>query len=212
MGRGGRSQVSRYLDTLAAPFDWRRAFSLHRRLLAGDLGVIAEVSRNESDTRPALVVLTLGVLVASLGAWLWVVIESGGQSITGPAIHVLLLGSFVSLIAWGIWLGLTWHALRSIFTVNVDLPTLMRPMALVGGFAVWQFFMLAGPASFALGLIVTIVGVLLTILAVRAAAPEADDRAAITSVGIGFGVYALMLSLLADLAGVASGLFVHATT
>ena len=43
-----------------------------------------------------------------------------------------------------------------------------------------------------------------------AAAPEADERAAVISVGIGFGVYALLLSLVADLTGVGSGVFVHA--
>lgn len=210
LGRGARLPASRYRFTFDAPVDWRRALSLHRRLLAGELGVIGEVSRNESDTRPALAVLLLGVLIASLGAWLWVVIDSRGEAVADPALKVLLLGSIASLGAWALWLALTWHALKSIFLVHVEWRDLMRSMALVGGFAVWQFFMLAGPASFAVGLITTIAGVLLAVVAVRAAAPEADDRAAIISVGLGFGAYALVLSLLADLTGVGSGLFVHA--
>lgn len=201
---------ARSLAALEAPFDWRRALSLHRRLLAGELGVIGEVAGNETDTRPALAVLLLGVLAASLGAWLWIVIDTRGAGLGDPALKVLLLGSLASLGAWTLWLGLTWHALRSIFQVNVELKDLMRAMALVGGFAVWQLFMLAGPASFAIGLITTIAAVLLTVIAVRAAAPEADDRAAIISVGAGFGLYALVLSVLADLTGVGSGLFVHA--
>ena len=210
LGRGSRLPATRYLSELDAPLDWRRALSLHRRLLAGELGVIGEVSRNESDTRPTLAVLLLGMLVAGLGAWLWVVIDTRGAEIAGPALNVLLLGSIASLGAWALWLGLTWHALRSIFQVEVGWRDLMRPMSLVGGFAVWQFFMLAGPASFAVGLIATIAGVLLAVLAVRAAAPQADDRAAIISVGLGFGVYALVLSLAAGLLGIGSGLFVHA--
>ena len=210
LGRSSRLPATRYLSELDAPFDWRRALSLQRRLLAGELGVIGEVSRNDSDTKPALAVLVLGVVFASLGAWLWVVIDSRGAAIAAPALNVLLLGSFASLGAWALWLGLTSHALRSIFQVEVAWSELLRTMALVGGFAVWQFFMLAGPASFAVGLIATIAGVLLTVLAVRAAAPQADDRAAIISVGIGFGVYALVLSLAADLLGIGSGLFVHA--
>lgn len=210
LGRSSRLPATRYLSELDAPFDWRRALSLQRRLLAGELGVIGEVSRNDSDTKPALAVLVLGVVFASLGAWLWVVIDSRGAAIAAPALDVLLLGSLASLGAWALWLGLTWYALRSIFQVDVGWSELLRTMALVGGFAVWQFFMLAGPASFAVGLIATIAGVLLTVLAVRAAAPQADDRAAIISVGIGFGVYALVLSLAADLLGIGSGLFVHA--
>lgn len=210
LGRSSRLPATRYLSELDAPFDWRRALSLQRRLLAGELGVIGEVSRNDSDTKPALAVLVLGVVFASLGAWLWVVIDSRGAAIAAPALNVLLLGSLASLGAWALWLVLTWHALRSIFQVDVGWSELLRTMALVGGFAAWQFFMLAGPASFAVGLIATIAGVLLTVLAVRAAAPQADDRAAIISVGIGFGVYALVLSLAADLLGIGSGLFVHA--
>lgn len=210
LGRGTRLPATRFPTVFEAPFDWRRVLSLLHRLLAGDLAVLGEVSRTESDTRPALAVLVLGVLVASLGSWLWLVIDSGGAAIAAPALNVLLLGSLASLGGWALWLGLTWHALKSIFQVDVDWCELMRPMALVGGFAVWQFFMLAGPASFAVGLVVTIAGMLLSVLAVRAAAPQADDRAAIISVGMGFGIYALALSLLADLVGVGSGFFVHA--
>ena len=210
LGRGARLPASRYLESVEAPFDWRRSLVLLQRLLAGELGVIGDVTRNETDTRPTLAVLVVGVLISGLGAWLWVVIDTRGALVADPALKVLLLGSIASLGAWALWLAVTWHALRSIFQVDVDWRQLMRSMALVGGFAVWQFFMLVGPASFAVGLIVTIASVMLTVIAVRAAAPDADDRAAIVSVGIGFGIYALVLSLLADLTGVGSGLFVHA--
>ena len=206
--RRSGAPAARSLPRWDLPVDWRRALSLQRRLLSGDLSVIGEAARNQSDTRPALAVLLIGLFASGLGAWLWVSFETGvvGHS----ALRVLLLGSLATLAGWGLWLVVTWHALRSIFQISVEWPNLLRPLALVGGFAVWQFFMLAGPASFAIGLVTTIAGVLLTILAVRAAAPEADDRAAVISVGIGFGVYALVLSLLADLTGVGSGLFVHA--
>lgn len=209
-GRGARLPASRYLSSIEAPFDWRRSLVLLRRLLAGELGVLGDVARSETDTRPTLAVLVLGVLTASLGAWLWVVIDSGGVAVGDPALKILLMGTLASLGAWALWLAVTWHALRSIFQVDADWRRLMRSMALVGGFAVWQFFIFIGPASFAVGLIATFGGVMLTMIAVRAAAPEADDRAAIVSVGIGFGIYALVLSLLADLTGVGSGLFVHA--
>ena len=212
--RGARAPISSRLpgvpafSRFATSLDWRRALGLHRRLLAGDLSVMREVSRTESDTRPTLAVLLIGVLAASLGAWLWIVLNAG--EIGHSALHVVLLGSLASLAAWGLWLAATRYALRSIFRLEVELRTLMRPLALVGGFAVWQFFLFAGPASFAVGLVVTIASVLLAVIAVRAAVPPADDRTAVISVGIGFGLHALALSLLADLAGVGSGLFVHA--
>ena len=207
-GSGARLPRPSLSVQLDATFDWRRTLSLYRRLLAGDLSAIREVSRSESDTMPALAIMLVGVLAASLGAWLWFMLETGvvGHS----ALRVLLLGSLASVAAWGLWLVATHYALRSIFQIDIPLRALMRSMALVGGFAVGQFFMLAGPASFAVGLVVMIAGVLLAVIAVRAAAPQADDRAAVISVGIGFGLYALALSLLADLTGVGSGLFVYA--
>lgn len=210
LGRGRRLPRLGTITSVEAPIDWRRSLVLLRRLLAGELGVLGDVTRNESDTRPTLAVLVIGVLLASVGGWLWLVIESGGVAVADPALKVLLLGSLASLGGWALWLAITWHALRSIFEIGVDFRPLLRSMALVGGFAAWQVFMFIGPASFAVGLIVTIASVMLTVIAVRAAAPDADDRAAIVSVGIGFGIYALALSLLADLAGVGSGLFVHA--
>lgn len=209
-GRHAWPTSSRYTSSLDPSFDWRRSFTLLRRLLAGELSVIGEVSRTESDTRPTLAVLVVSVLVASLGGWLWIMIDTRGAEAGSSALNVLLLGSLAALGGWALWLAVTWHALQSIFQLQVRWRDLMRAMALVAGFSVWQFFMLAGPAGFAVGLIVSIAAVLLTVLAVRAAVPEADDRAAIVSVGIGFGVYALVLSLMAGAAGVGSGIFVFA--
>ena len=172
--------------------------------------MLRDAARTESDNGPAAMVLVLGVLAASLGAWLWLVIESRGAVVGDSALRVLLLGSFASLVAWGLWTVLTWRALRVVFQVKVELRALSRSMAVAGGFLVWQFFMIAGPAGFAVGLVTTLAALLLAILAVRVAAPDADDRAAVISVGMGFAIYALALSMLADLAGVGSGIFVHA--
>lgn len=208
--RGTRIPIASYVERLGAPFDWRRTLSLYRRLLSGDLSVLRDAARSETDTAPALAVMALGVLVASLGAWLWIVIDSRGTLIGDPALHVLFLGSIATLGLWGVWVQLTWHALRSIFQVEAQFLPLMRALAVAGGFAVWQFFMMAGPVSMAVALLTTMAGFLLSVLAVRAAVPEADDRAAVISVGIGFAVYALALSLLADVTGVGSGIFAHA--
>lgn len=208
--RGTRTPIASYVERLQAPLDWRRTLSLFRRLLSGDLSVLRDAARLESDTAPALAVMALGVLVAGLGAWLWMVIDNRGALIGDTALHVLFLGSVATMGIWAVWVGLTWHALRSIFQLNAQFLPLMRALAVAAGFAVWQFFMVAGPISFAVALVTTMAGFLLSVLAVRAAVPEADDRAAVISVGIGFAVYALALSLLADVTGVGSGLFAHA--
>ena len=199
-----------FSSALEDQLDWRRTFQLWRRLLSGDLSVLGETARVEADTRPALAVLLIGMLAAGIGSWLWLVVDAGGLGIGAAALQVLLFGTLATLGAWSLWLGVTWYALRSIFEISAEPRALLRTMALSGGFVAWQFFMLAGPASFAIGLISTIGVVLLTVLAVRAATPPADDRAAIVSVAVGFGVYAFILSIIADVAGVGTGFFVHA--
>lgn len=195
---------------LWAGLDWRRTYQLYRRLLSGDLSVMREVSIRESDNTPTLIVLVLGILAASLGSWLFVLIDTRAAAIGGSALDVLLIGSIATLGAWGIWIGVSWHALRSLFATEVAPRALMRAFAVSGGFAVWQFWLFAGPVSFAVGLVGTLASVVLAFIALRAAAPEADDRAALGSVGIGFAAYALTLSIVAQLAGVGSGIFVHA--
>ena len=124
-GRAGWRPAGRAFPAFNLQFDWRRTLHLERRLLSGDLTVIGEVSRRESDHAPTLAALLLGVLAAGLGAWLWMLIDSG--SIAGPALRVLLLGSVASIAAWGLWLVVTRHALGSILrdqrpAANADAP------------------------------------------------------------------------------------------
>ncbi len=208
--RGAAARFRQWSHAAQRGIDWRRTLSLHRRLLAGDLAVIGDAARNESDTAPALSVLCAGLLASSLGAFLWMIIEAGGSGVGDAALRVMLFGTLASLAAWTLWFALTRYALRSIFDIDVSPRALLRALALTSGFAVWQVFLVVGPASFAVGLLATVAIALLAVIAVRAAAPDADDRAAVISTAFGFGAYALALAVIADLTGAASGVFIHA--
>ena len=211
-GRGGQAaaRLRQWTGAAQGGVDWRRALSLHRRLLAGDLSAIGDAARTETDTAPALSVLLVGVIASSLGAFLWLIIEAGGSGVGGAALRVMLFGTLAALAGWTLWFAAARYALRSLFEIDVNPSALFRALAVTGGFAVWQVFLIIGPASFAVGLIAAVGTVLLAILAVRAAAPEADDRAAAISTAIGFGIYAVVLAVIADLTGAASGVFIHA--
>lgn len=209
--RGAAPRFRQWSDAAQRGIDWRRALSLHRRLLAGDLAVIGDAARTESDTAPALSVLLMGMIASGLGAFLWMIIESGGSGVGGAALRVMLFGTLASLAAWTLWFALTRYALRSIFEIDVHPRALLRALAVTGGFAVWHVFLVVGPASFAVGLLATVAMALLAVIAVRAAAPEADDRAAVISTAFGFGAYAIALAVIADLTGAAAGVFIHAT-
>ena len=205
----GRPALSRRLQGLTGSFAWGRTFSLHRRLLAGDLRTLRETAEVESDTGPALAIMALGALVAALGAWLWLVFTGDGVSIGYAAARVLGLGLIISIAAWGAAIAATRWTMEHLFEARVELRRLIRPLALAAGIGVWQLFLFVPGISFAVGILGLIAWFLLSVVAVRAAAPELDDRGSVISVGIGFGVYVVLLTLAANMAGIAPGLFVH---
>ncbi len=204
------SAVGAGLRRLAGSFDWGRAFSLHRRLLAGDLRTLRETAENETDGAPTLAVMALAALAGALGAWLWLVFNSGEVSAGYAAARVVGLGLVCSVAAWAAFAAATWWTMQRLFDVRVELQRLARPLALAAGFGVWQLVLLVPGISFAVGLLGLMAWFLLSVVAVRAASPELDERGAVISVGIGFSVYVLLLTLAANLAGIAPGVFVHA--
>ena len=210
--RGGAPSPGPAVPTALADavgFDWRRSLSLLRRMLAGDLRVLRDVADRVDDLRQLIPIVLLGSFAAALGAWLWLAVDAPQVDLGAAALRVLLFGSIAAAAGWALWTGATWWALRRIFGVRIDFARLARPLALCAGFGLWQVFLLAGPLSFAIGLVITFAWLVLAAVAVRAAS-GVDDREAIISVGVGFAVYALPMSLLAGLAGIAPGIFVHA--
>lgn len=205
----GPSALSQRLRGLRGSFAWGRTFNLHRRLLAGDLRTLRETAEVESDTGPALVIMALGALVAALGAWLWLVFTGDEVSIGYAAARVLGLGLVISIAVWGASIAATWWAMKQLFEARIELRRLIRPLALAAGIGVWQLFLFVPGISFAVGILALVTWFLLSVVAVRAAAPELDDRGSAISVGIGFGVYVILLTLAANIAGIAPGVFVH---
>ncbi len=204
------SALGASLRNLVGVFDWGRTFSLHRRLLTGDLRVLREVTDTETDSAPTLAVMGMAALAAALGAWLWLVFTGEGVSAGHAAGRVIGLGLVCSVAAWAASVAATWWAMQRLFDLRVELRRLSRPLALAAGFGVWQLLLFVPGVSFAIGILALIAWLFLSVVAARAAAPSLDDRSAVISVGIGFGVYVVLLTLTANLFGIAPGAFVHA--
>lgn len=198
------------LQQLVGSFDWGRAFSLHRRLLAGDLRTFRETANTETDGAPTLAAMALATLAAALGAWLWLVFTGEGVSVGHAAGRIIGLGLVCAIAAWAASLAATWWTIQRLFDVRVELRRLARPLALAAGLGVWQVLLFVPGISFAVGILGLTAWFLLSVVAVRAAAPDLDERGSVVSVGIGFSLYILLLTLAANVAGIAPGVFVHA--
>ena len=188
----------------------RRSLQLLRLLLRGELAALREVADNPADTKAALLLVPITALAAGLGAWFWMALAADGASIGGGAVRLVVLGSIAAIGAWALSAGASWWVLRRICDVRVEFLRLARPLALAGAVGIGQLALLFVPISFAIGLFTMIAWFLTSIVAVRAAVAEIDDRSTLISVGLGFAAWALPLSILASVAGVAPGLFVHA--
>ena len=187
----------------------RRSMRLLRRLLRGELEALREVADSPADTRAALLLVPLTALAAGLGAWFWMALAADGASIGGGAVRLVVLGAVAGIAAWALSAGASWWALRRICDVRLEFFRLARPLALAGAAGIAQLALLFVPISFAVGLATVVAWFLTSVVAVRAAAPGIDDRSTFIAVGAGFGVWAVFLSILASVAGVAPGVFVH---
>ena len=190
--------------------DWRGTLRRARRLIAGDAAVLSEVARDERQTLVAVLLAATAVLAAALGGWAWLALTGDGLSTGRVVIREFVLGGAFGLAAWVFWVIATHATLRTVYDQRVDRSQLLRAMGFAAIFAGVQLAMVVTPLSFAIGLIALGAWFLASTAAVEAAAPSLTRREALVSTGVGFVVFAAALSLLADLAGMAPGVFAHA--
>lgn len=179
-----------------------------RRVLSFDESVYSEIAASEDRVTP-LVVLVISTLLAAIGGWLWLVLEFDGLSTSRIFVRELLLGSVFTVALWAAWVYLASLYLRMRFAVEVPLATLAGTMGYAA--APWglTLLMLIPGLSFGIGLIALAAWAFASREALRAAA-AIDARQATGATLAGFAPLVLILGLLADQAGMAPGVFVHA--
>ena len=180
-----------------------------QRLARLDTTVFEEVRDAQSQTLPAIVVVVVGIVLSTLGGWLWLAIEFDGLDTGRVLLRELVLGSVFALALWAVWVLVTQVVLLNMFNIEADRMALLRCMGFAAAPAALMLLILIPSLSFGIGLVALMAWFVLTNYAVQAAAPNAEANQVVMANMAGFAVFAIVLSILAHTAGMAPGVFVH---
>jgi hypothetical protein len=182
------------------------------RLAKLDTSPFDEVRDDQRETVPAIVIVAVSALLASLGATLWLLLSKpDGLSLDwGHVIlKIWLLGTIITVIMWAVWVAVTAVFLSSFYKEQAEIPVLMRTM----GYAAFPFalsiLMLLPFLSFGIGVVALAIWAVLSTFAVQAATTADSDRVIKANL-VGFLVFAVLLSIFARGVGISSGVFVNA--
>jgi hypothetical protein len=171
-----------------------------RRLVMLDSSVFDEVRTDANATVPAVIIAVVSMFLFGLGGWLWYLFQDFDVvdeyvSSGDVFLRSVILGSIIALVLWGVAVGITYVMLTQVFRARADINELIRVM----GFAALPLsigVLLFIPGfDFGLALIAVALTVALTTVAVQSATDAPAGRV-VASVGLGFLVWAVVLSLL----------------
>lgn len=168
-----------------------------RRLLMLDTTVFDEVRGDTAATLPAVAVAVISTFLFGLGGWLWFIFQDYDSGSGDVFLRSVIVGSIVSLILWAVWVGVTYVMLTQMFRARADVNEIVRVMGFAAAPLALGVLMFIPGLDF--GISVAAVGLLLgaNLIAVQSAT-DAPAGKVLASVGAGFAVWALVLSLLAS--------------
>jgi len=150
------------------------------------------------------------LLLAALGGWLWLIVESEGLSTGRILVREVALGLIFALAVWGVWVVGVHVMLQSVFGRHAPGTRLLRTMG-YGAFPVARAVFMVVPAlGFAVGLLTVLAWFASSNAAIDASVPEASRREVLVANLVGFSLFVVVMSVLADAAGIAPGFFVRA--
>jgi len=187
----------------------RATLSRVRRLARLDTTVFNEVRHDTSQTVPALLVLVVATLLAALGGWIWLIIEFDGLDTGKIILKEFILGSILSIALWGAWILLSGFLLSRHYGRAVDRHALLRAAGFAAAPLALTFLMLIPEISLGVGLLALVAWFLLTNYAMQAVVPDAAPKEIALANAAGFGLFAIVLAVLASSGGWAPGIFVH---
>ncbi len=190
--------------------DLRLIMQRVRRMTRLDPTVFAEVRDDASQTLGATLVVLSALLLAGLGGWLWLIVEVDGLSTGRILLREVLLGLVSGLALWALWVLSTHLVLQFVFGRRVSGPQLVRTMGYAAFPAAGAALMVVPALGFAVGMLTVLAWFVSSNAAIEVAAPSAARREVFVANAAGFGLFIVLMSVLADAAGVAPGFFVHA--
>jgi hypothetical protein len=180
------------------------------RLAQLDTSPFDEVRDDQRELIPAIAIVAVSALLASIGPLIWLLIEKPSEfdlEWANAILYLVVLGTIFTVVLWAVWVGVTGVLLQSVFKEQVDMMALFRTMGYASFPFALSFVMLVPALSTGVGLAALVAWFVLSIFAVQAAS-GADSGKVIKSAMIGFVVFAVLFGLFARATGIASGVFV----
>ena len=181
-----------------------------RRMTQLDATVFAEVRDDAGQTLAATLVVLASLLLAALGGWLWLIVEVDGLSTGRILLREVLLGLISGLALWGLWVLSARLVLQFVFGRRVSGPQLVRTMGYAAFPLAGAALMVVPALGFAVGMLTVLAWFVSSNAAIETAVPGATRREVFVANAAGFSLFVVLMSVLADAAGVAPGFFVHA--
>jgi len=165
-----------------------------RRLTMLDASVLDEVRTDTAATVPAIIVAAAATLLFALGGWLWYLFEDVPD--TGQFfVRSVILGTIISLIVWGVAIGVTYVMLTQVFRARADLNELVRVLGFAAAPLAIGFLFFIPSIGWGLSIVGLAVMFGLSVVAAQSASDAPPGRT-VAAVGVGFLVWAVVLSLL----------------
>lgn len=194
----------------AKDFDVGTLIGQVQRVARLDTTVFDEVRDSQSQTLPAVVVVAVSMLIASLGSWIWLLAEDFPDLATGDVLlKILLLGTVAAFALWIAWALITQVVLLNLFSIEADRMALMRTMGFAAAPAALAILILIPTLSMGFGVAALVAWFSLTNYAIHSAAPTATSRQVVVANLAGFTVFAVVMAILSDSNGITSGVFIH---
>jgi hypothetical protein len=178
----------------SASVDMNALMQRVRRLATLDTAVFDEVRTDTTATLPALIVAAGATLLFGIGGWLWWVLQDFNPHSGELFFKSAILGSIVSLILWGVWVAITYVVLTQVFRARADINEMVRVMGFAAAPLAIGLLLFIPGLDFGIGLASVVLLFGTTVIAVSSATDAPAGRV-LASVGAGFAVWALILSL-----------------
>src|SRR5688572_24394379 len=101
------------------------------RLAQLDTSPFDEVRDDQRELIPAIAIVAVSALIASIGAALWLMFEKPeGLDLEwgNIVLYLIVLGTIFTVVLWAVWVGVTGVVLQSLFKEPVEMMALFRTM------------------------------------------------------------------------------------
>jgi hypothetical protein len=189
--------------------DPQTILSWMRRLLALDTSVFDDVRGNPTATIPAVIVVSVAILLMGLGGWFWWMVQGFGDSGT-IFVKSALIGSALSIAVWHVgWLLIVYLLLTQFFRERVFLEQLLRVMGVAMAPLALGILLWVPEVSLAIGLASLALAFGLSTIAIQRVTTADAARVLVANLA-GFFVWATVMTLfVSDTSQLAPGVFLY---